>query len=139
MSEMRVVPSATGVTVTGFTSPQLVKVTEEGETVATLVFDDLTVAENVDWPVRSQPDLPSLFVTQTSVVLPVGPPMFSGMASTVESTVASMVFAIPSASAFCAPAPIKAMAAASAASRRRADIRVPLPRRPSTIRPRGSM
>src|SRR5450830_1771072 len=73
-------PAATGVTVSTFVSPQLVKVTEEGLTVATPVLLDATVSPRVVCPVKLHPDLPSPSVGLTySVVVPVGPPTFSGM------------------------------------------------------------
>src|SRR5450756_1363499 len=56
-------PAATGVTVNGFVSPQLVKVTEEGLTVATPVLLELRLRTRVVVvPWKLQPFLPSPFL-----------------------------------------------------------------------------
>ena len=52
-------PAATGATVSVFKSPQDVKVTELGLTVATAVLLDVTDRPSVLLPVRLQPFLPS--------------------------------------------------------------------------------
>src|SRR5665647_954267 len=98
-------PAATGVIVSRCVSLQLVKVTEEGLTVATDVLLDATVRPRVVCPVKLHPDLPSagsFFAPVGStyrVVVPVEPPTFSGMTSTTESTLVSMLLEMSSATA----------------------------------------
>src|SRR5450756_1362837 len=83
-------PTPTGVTVSTFVSPQLVKVTAVGSTVATSVLLDATVSPRVVCPVKLHPDLPASSVGRTySVVVPVEPPTFSGMTSAWVSMVVS--------------------------------------------------
>jgi hypothetical protein len=83
-------PVATGVTVRAAVSLQLVNVTEDGLTVATLGLLELTDNTNVVLPVRLQPFLPSPFRGVTaSVVVPSAPPAVRGMTSAAASIEAS--------------------------------------------------
>src|SRR5450756_49413 len=93
-------PTPTGVTVSTFVSPQLVKVTEVGLTVATPVLLDATVSPRVVCPVKLHPDLPASSVGLTySVVVPVEPPTFSGKTSATASVVVSRLLEMSSATA----------------------------------------
>ena len=93
-------PSATGVTVSVLVSPQDVKVTELGLTVATAVLLDETDRPSVVLPVRLQPFLPSPFRGATySCVVPFAPPSLSGMTSATASMVGSRLLEMSSAPA----------------------------------------
>ncbi len=80
------------VTLRSFTSPQLVKMTSAGLTVARSVLLDLSASLSVVLPVRLQPFFPSSLVVSTlSCVVPAAPPAVSDMASAVASIEGSSV------------------------------------------------
>ncbi len=114
-SETVALPCETGVSVSVFASPQDVKVTELGLTVATAALDDETARLRVVFPVRLHPCLPSPFAVITvSVVVPDAPPTVSGITSAVASTVASRSFEMSSATAAVADEKVSARAATAA-------------------------
>jgi hypothetical protein len=97
---MVAVPWLCGVTVRSGVALQLVKVADEGLTVATDELLDEIETTRVVEPVRLHPFFPSPFrATTTRFVVPLGPPTLSGMISATASTVGSSVFEMSSARA----------------------------------------